>query len=269
VAFLNRDFTVKKYNELLDAFKKAGYNFQTVEAFVLSPLSKVVIIRHDIDKMPLNALEFAKLEKSKDIYATYYFRIVPDSFLPSIIREIAALGHNIGYHYEDVDLCKGDIDKAFLSFKTNLKKLRKIAPVKTICMHGSPLSRYDNRKLWDKYDYRGEDIICEPYLDIDFNKVLYLTDTGRRWNSEDVSIRDKVYSAYNFQIKNTNQLINLIQENKLPEQIMINTHPQRWNDNIFYWTKELLAQNVKNQIKKIIVKQTNKSIINNSYITIT
>jgi len=50
---------------------------------------------------------------------------------------------------------------------------------------------------------------------------------------------------------------------------MINTHPQRWNDNIFYWTKELLAQNVKNQIKKIIVKQTNKSVINNSYITIT
>jgi len=74
---------------------------------------------------------------------------------------------------------------------------------------------------------------------------------------------------YNFHIKNTNQLINLIQENKLPEQIMINTHPQRWNDNIFYWTRELLAQNVKNQIKKIIVKQTNKSVINNSYIIIT
>jgi len=254
------DFTLAKYKFLLDILAANEYNFQTVEDFIISPLSKVVILRHDIDKMPLNALEFAKLEKSKDIYATYYFRIIPDSFVQSIIREIAALGHNIGYHYEDVDLCKGDIDKAFLSFKTNLEKLRKIAPVKTICMHGSPLSRYDNRKLWDKYDYRGEDIICEPYLDIDFNKVLYLTDTGRRWNSELTSIRDKVHSAHNFQIKNTNQLINLIQENKLPEQIMINTHPQRWNDNIFYWTRELLAQNVKNQVKKIIVKHNNSII---------
>ena len=254
------DFTLAKYKFLLDILAANEYNFQTVEDFIISPLSKVVILRHDIDKMPLNALEFAKLEKSKDIYATYYFRIIPDSFVQSIIREIAALGHNIGYHYEDVDLCKGDIDKAFLSFKTNLKKLRKIAPVKTICMHGSPLSRYDNRKLWDKYDYRGEDIICEPYLDIDFNKVLYLTDTGRRWNSELTSIRDKVHSAYNFQIKNTDQLINLIQENKLPEQIMINTHPQRWNDNIIYWTRELLAQNVKNQVKKIIVKHNNSII---------
>ncbi len=257
MAFLNRDFTVKKYNELLDAFKKAGYEFQTVEDFVLSPLSKVVIIRHDVDKMPLNALKFAKLEKSKDIYATYYFRIVSDSFVQSIIREISAIGHNIGYHYEDVDLSKGDIDKAYISFQKNLEKLRKIAPVKTICMHGSPLSKHDNRKLWDKYDYREEEIICEPYLDIDFNKVLYLTDTGRRWDSNEVSIRDKVNSAYNFQIKSTDQLINLIQKNQLPDQIMINNHPQRWNDNIFYWTRELLAQNIKNQVKKIIVKHNN------------
>jgi len=50
--------------------------------------------------------------------------------------------------------------------------LRKIAPFKTICKRGSPLSKYDNRRLWDKYDYREEEIICEPYLDIDFNKVL-------------------------------------------------------------------------------------------------
>jgi len=156
-----------------------------------------------------------------------------------------------------MDLSKGDIDKAYLSFKKNLEKLRKIAPVKTICMHGSPLSKYDNRRLWDKYEYREEEIICEPYLDIDFNKVLYLTDTGRRWDSNEVSIRDKVNSTYNYQIKSTDQLINLIQEHQLPDQIMINTHPQRWNDNIFYWTRELLTQNFKNQVKKIIVKHNN------------
>lgn len=252
-----RDFTLKMYEFLLDILAANGYNFQTVEDFIISPISKVVILRHDIDKMPLNALKFAKLERSKEIYSTYYFRIVPDSYVPSIIREISAMGHNIGYHYEDVDLSKGDIDKAYLSFKKNLEKLRKIAPVKTICMHGSPLSKYDNRRLWDKYDYREEEIICEPYLDIDFNKVLYLTDTGRRWDSKEVSIRDKVNSTYNFQINNTDELINLIQENQLPDQIMINTHPQRWNDNIFYWTRELLAQNFKNQVKKVIVKHNN------------
>ena len=63
-------------------------------------------------------------------------------------------------------------------------------------MHGSPLSRYDNRKLWEKYDYREFGIIGEPYFDIDFNKVLYLTDTGRRWDGEAVSVRDKAVGSW-------------------------------------------------------------------------
>ncbi len=55
-------------------------------------------------------------------------------------------------------------------------------PVSTVCMHGSPLSRVSNLDLWKKYDYRGLGIIAEPYLDIDFDEVFYLTDTGRRWD---------------------------------------------------------------------------------------
>jgi len=81
---------------------------------------------------------------------------------------------------------------AIRDFEWNLEKLRKFYPVKTICMHGSPLSKYDNRKLWEKYDYRDYGIIDEPYFDIDFNVVFYLTDTGRRWDGDSVSVRDKV-----------------------------------------------------------------------------
>jgi len=72
------------------------------------------------------------------------------------------------------------LDKAIKSFEINLSALRKIAPVKTICMHGSPLSKYDNRKIWEKYDYRDYGIIAEPYFDIDFNEVFYMTDKGRK-----------------------------------------------------------------------------------------
>ena len=80
---------------------------------------------------------------------------------------------------------------AIESFSENLEMLRKIVTVKTICMHGSPMSRWDSRLLWKYYDYRDFGIIGEPYFDIDFDQVLYLTDTGRCWNGESVSIRDK------------------------------------------------------------------------------
>jgi hypothetical protein len=46
--------------------------------------------------------------------------------------------------------------------------------------------------LWKYYDYKDFGLIGEPYFDVDFDKVLYLTDTGRRWDGEAVSVRDKV-----------------------------------------------------------------------------
>ena len=47
---------------------------------------------------------------------------------------------------------------------------------------------------WGSSIPRGEDfgIIAEPYFDVDFDDVLYLTDTGRRWDGDEFNIRDKV-----------------------------------------------------------------------------
>ncbi|CAB1058414.1 hypothetical protein D1BOALGB6SA_3170 [Olavius sp. associated proteobacterium Delta 1] len=36
----------------------------------------------------------------------------------------------------------------------NLKKLKRFYPVKTICMHGSPLSKWENRELWKRFNYQ-------------------------------------------------------------------------------------------------------------------
>jgi len=164
------------------------------------------------------------------------------------------LGHEIGYHYEDLALFKGDFDKAIASFETNLERFKKYYPIKTICMHGSPLSTWDNRLIWEKYNYREFGIIGEPYFDLDFNKVLYITDTGRKWNGSSVSIRDKVNSSFNYNLRSTFDIIAALQDGILPDLIMQNIHPQRWSDNYYYWTRELCVQNIKNVIKKLIVQ---------------
>ena len=104
--------------------------------------------------------------------------MVPKSFDEGVIREIASMGHEIGYHYEDMDFAKGDVDKAYELAKKHLAQLREVDGVKTICMHGSPRSPNDNKEVWKKYDYRELGIIAEPYFELDFSKVLYLTDTG-------------------------------------------------------------------------------------------
>jgi hypothetical protein len=40
----------------------------------------------------------AKLEAALGIKATYYFRTIPKTFKPEIIKEIVDIGHELGYH---------------------------------------------------------------------------------------------------------------------------------------------------------------------------
>jgi hypothetical protein len=237
--------------------------------------------------LPQNSLITAKIENELGIKGTYYFRIVPGSFDKDIIKQIAQLGHEIGYHYEDIDLTIRNrksavgspqstiknkknikesqpttnnrppshvVDSAYELFNANLKKLREVANIKTICMHGSPLSKFDNKLLWEKFDYRKLGIIGEPYLDINWNEFGYLTDTGRRWDG--ISVRDKVKritpSIINERFKSTYDIIDNIE--KLPPKLMITVHPERWTDNLFSWFRQIALQNVKNIVKRFLIK---------------
>ncbi len=97
------DFTLTTYQELLSTLKDSGYTFQTFVDFIRKPEDKVVVMRHDVDRLPGNALKMARIEHGMGITATYYFRAVPVSWDEGIIREIAGMGHEVGYHYENLE----------------------------------------------------------------------------------------------------------------------------------------------------------------------
>ena len=262
------DFIIKKYKSLIKALQRQGYFFQTFKEFINNQKEKAIILRHDVDKLPHNSLRFAQIQYEYGIKGSYYFRMVPQSYNEEVIKKIGDLGHEIGYHYEDMDfsaqrqktkdkrqkLAEEDLyDVAIEIFQENLEKLRKLYTVKTICMHGSPLSKFDNKSIWNKYDYKDYGIIGEPYFDIDFNEVFYITDTGRRWDGGNVSIRDKVDSKFNLSFRHTKDILQNI--DKLPDKIMFTFHPQRWNNRFMPWFQELISQNIKNQVKKYYIKR--------------
>ncbi|MDO9153173.1 MAG: hypothetical protein Q7U47_05610 [Paludibacter sp.] len=178
---------------MLIALKQSGYEFVTFEEWCKNKRNgKIVILRHDVDLKARNSLVIAKIEADFGISASFYFRVVPQSNRPEIIKSIANLGHEIGYHYEDMSICKGNLELSISHFKKQLEYFRQYYPVQTICMHGSPVSKYDNRDLWQKYNYRDFNIIGEPYFDfLQSNDVIYFTDTARRWNGVKFNIRDK------------------------------------------------------------------------------
>lgn len=274
-----KDFSIQQYQLLIEAFQKRDFLFRSFCQFVQAPSNDVIVLRHDVDAKKESSLKFARIQQTVGIVGSYYFRVVPQSWDESIIKEISEMGHEVGYHYETMDTCRGDVDKAYDEFCRNLEIFRKIVPINTICMHGSPLSKFNNRAIWKKYDYRTLGIIGEPYFEVDFNKVAYLTDTGRRWNGESVSVRDKVQSNYKIgprtvrtrdgrtasrkrkkanvnglRFRSTKDIIRAVEEGTFPKKAMITIHPQRWNDKFVPWMRELIWQNVKNVVKWGIVK---------------
>ena len=243
------DFTLNKYTQLLNALKQSGISFD---------------LRHDVDLLPENSLRIAQIESGMGLSATYYFRIVPESYNEEIIREIANLGHTIGYHYESLTTCNGDVGAAYNDFCQTLDKFRQLAPITRICMHGSPKSQWDSRDIWKHYDYHVLGVDYEPYFDTDFSKTLYITDTGRRWDGYNVSVRDKIpqfqdrWESQGLTFHTTDDIISQLTNSNSPLMqshfgILITTHPQRWNPIGVQYFKEFFAQMVKNFVKRFIV----------------
>ena len=257
---MNLDFTLTAYKKLLKSFQDEGYLFRTfAEWCEEKPVGKIVILRHDIDKKPKNALIFAEIEAEAGIKTTYFFKTSSPVFDINIIKKIASFGHEIGYHYQDFVQKKGRDKDAIILFRKNLSKIRSVVPVITVAMDGCPWSKHDNRDLWKAYNYHDYGIIGEPYFDfLNLENVLYFTDTGRCWDGDKYNIRDKrinsdVLSQPKFHT--TVEFIEWIRNSQNQQPMMITTHPQRWTDNKSEWLMEFVMQNIKNGIKRIVVRK--------------
>lgn len=247
------DFTIKKYKELISALKDAGYEFVTYAEYCEGlRADKLVVMRHDVDRSVERARRLAEVENEMGVKASYYFR---EKFIGDDVVCIASLGHEVGYHYEELVMEKGDVERAYVRFMRNVCALRELVDVKTITMHGAPTSRFDSKDMWRVYDYKKLGLIGEPQFDIDWNDMFYLTDTGRSWNG--VSRRDKVlefkliWEAKGWIYEKTDDVIRALKEGSFPNRVMMTTHPQRWADNMWEWMRELVVQRVKNIIKKL------------------
>ena len=245
------DFTLNKYKQLLLALQSAGFHFITFADYCKGNIpDKYVILRHDVDEMADNALKMAESEADLGIKATYNFRIVKQSNKPEVIKKIVSLGHELGYHYEDLVFADGDYEKAIITFRNNLQYFRTYTSVETVCMHGSSTSKFDNRQMWTKFDLKNEKLLGEPYLSIDFNSVFYLTDTGYCWDGRKTAVRDVVESPFELTFHTTDEIVACIKAGNFPEKSMILAHTL-WTDSLSKWFFIFVRELLRNKIKRI------------------
>jgi hypothetical protein len=243
------DFTLNKYGDLCEAFT----NYQTyavIDYLKCPPSDDFVIIRHDVDRMPKNALMMARIEEKLGIRATYYFRYKKGAFNRDIIKKICDFGHEIGYHYETLSKAKGDQIEAKKIFKQELDEFRKICDVKTVSMHGSPLSKYINDEMWIHSSFKEFDLVGDGSISI--SKIPYFTDAGRSWDNRN-NLRDyiKANNPISYKIKVTDDLIHLLKKQFYPS-IYINTHPERWAYSLLDWFSYSIRDTFVNIGKRVL-----------------
>jgi len=276
------DFTYKKYSEIVKAIAETDYQVLSIADYIRAKElpAKFIIIRHDVDLDPFYQLKFAQLEHDLNIRTSYYFRKIEKVFKKEVIDQVAALGHEVGYHYEVFTKAKGDPKLALQIFKDEQAVFSETWNSLTVCPHGGSFvdnadgyslknmiklipklisgkkvfSHHVNFDMWENNRFEEFGIIGDAYRSVDFTNMLYLSDTGRSWDQRYKRL-DKVNSVINpkFDIRSSDNIIKVIKTGAV-NQIYLLVHNEQWKDNYIDWLGWYAAQIIRRTGKKIIFK---------------
>lgn len=177
----------------LAAFARLCASAADVPALSLSqflwaaPVPPFVILRFDVDYHEAFAIRLAAMLSVYRLRGTFYFRRHAQGFAWDTLQAIATLGHDIGYHYETLDRCAGDFERASELFLADISALRARGfPVETVAAHGTPPVAPGYRGNLDLLraapHLLGQAALQgDAMLSVDFTSLRYFSDAGWRW----------------------------------------------------------------------------------------
>ena len=220
-------FPLAHYRALLVNLLERRYSLLPVRAYFERYFEPAVFLRHDVDRLPGRAVRMARAEHALGVKATYYFRSDAGGEFPeAAVRAVAALGHEIGYHYEVVTRYGAGSAEAVEAFARDLASLRKLSDVKTVAAHGSPLSGATNIGYARGLDRSALGLLGEPQTDFDFSRVLYVTDTGGIFGSP--HNRRDWSPGKNLRGPMTPESLGRWLCPEREPLVLLTTHPERW-----------------------------------------
>ena len=258
-------FIYKKWENFCRELDQLNVHSITAASLIdKSDILNFIILKHDVETNPIKSLKMAKIESKYGHKGSYYVQAYLLNNIKNIdiLKKISELGHEVSYHHDVMDSNSGDMISADIEFFENLNKFRLHGfEIKTVCQHGNPVIKRQN--YYSNRDFFRNNNIAEKYNDIaeimwNFKEksgydYIYVSDSGYNWqiiyNPENNDITNS--DDKNIQIGEINNLVNIIKEEK---NIVISTHPHRWQSNVFVYYMRIYIFAIIKKIVKFMIK---------------
>jgi len=226
-------FTHAAYARLLDAIRDAGCETLTVREYLTGGRlpERFVVLRHDVDRKPARAEALARLEADLGVAATYYFH--PSAFRETRSERVAGLGHEVGYHYDDLATARGDRETARALFANNLRVFRRACDVATVSPHAAALSSHDNASLWEHAaSFEEFGLLGDADRSVDYVDLTFFSDAGRTFRERPADRARSLGERHQAATADAvDDLASRFREGDVQRACVL-THPRRWTTSL-------------------------------------
>lgn len=230
-------FTYKQWDDFCKKLADKGVRSIPTKEIVNSS-TDYVVLKHDVETNVKKASRLATIEHKYGHRGSYYVQayLIHNAENVRLLHEMQQMGHEISYHYDVMDSCKGNIEKAIIEFSDNKRLFEQNGfTIDTVCQHGNPvverLGYTSNRDFFRSEKVRKmysgiTDVMVNLKSDVPTD-FIYYSDAGRVFKmiydplNNDIENSDDKNIAY----QNLNELMRVLDFNK---GIIISTHPHRW-----------------------------------------
>ena len=116
-------FVYKKWEKICAEFARKNVCSVTASDVALKKTKgKYIVLKHDVETNVAKAFKMAEIEKKYGHRGSYYVQayLMEDDKNIEMLKEMSKMGHEISYHYDVLDACKGNMDLAIQEYEKNL-----------------------------------------------------------------------------------------------------------------------------------------------------
>lgn len=230
-------FTYNRWDEFCKKLAEKG--LKSIPTKEITPtVSQFIVLKHDVETDVAKAYKLATIEHKYGHRGSYYVQayLMHDEKNILMLREMQEMGHEISYHYDVMDSCKGNLDKAISEFSDNKQLFENNGfKIETVCQHGNPVVErigytsnrdfFRSEKVRDLYPGIKDVMVnLKSYVPTEY---IYFSDAGRKFkmiydplNNDIINSDDK-----NIAYDDLNAVLGAL---STESGNIISTHPHRW-----------------------------------------